>query len=63
MGYSLVSALLQASYLLGEKKKVPLSPGTAFKQAQQVIKLNAAVYSSLHKCLNNIRIDPQSFSS
>ena len=41
MGYCLVSAFLQASYLLGKKKKVTLSPGTAFKQAQQMINLNA----------------------
>lgn len=56
MGYSLESGFLQASYLL--EKKVTLSLGAASKQAQQVINLNAAVYSSLHKCLNNIRIDP-----
>ena len=56
MGYSLESGFLQASHLL--KKKVTLSLGAAFKQAQQVINLNAAIYSSLHKCLNNIRIDP-----
>ena len=47
----------------GKKKKVTQSLGAVFKQAQQVINLNAAVYGILHKCLNNIQIDPRSFSS